>query len=125
MEPRPTLELPTIDATVEKASVTIEAVSRSLVSGLSGAVVIDASGSELMIVGTSVASGSIVMESEVASISPASVVEDSDWPSVLMGTSKISVGCARILVAADVSSSTIELLSREETISVGSINVTL
>jgi hypothetical protein len=42
-----------------------------------------------------------------------------------MGTSEISVGCARMLVETDDSSSTIELLSREETASVGSVNVTM
>lgn len=42
-----------------------------------------------------------------------------------MGTSEISVGCVRMLVETDDSSLMIELLSRGETASVGSVNVTI
>lgn len=86
---------------------------------------IDARGFEVVLVGASVTSGSTVMESEVALISIVNGSEASDWPSMLMGISKISVGCARMLVGTDDSSSMIELLSREGTASVGSVNVTM
>lgn len=87
--------------------------------------VIDAREPELAIVGLLVINDSIVLESEVASISVVSEDEVSDCASVLIGTSEKSVGCARVLATIDDSLLTIELLSREETIPEGSVKVAL
>lgn len=77
---------------MEEASRLTEAESRSTIPVLSGTPVIDARLSELVTVGPSVTSGSIVLASRVASILVMDAAEASDRSSVLMGVSEILVG---------------------------------